>query len=140
MALYRVLLLFSLHGYDSPDVAVEEVPREASPDAHLGGLLGRDESDRGDLGDAAGGDDGADEEEGEHDCNEDDHRVDNHIEAAEAEDIGGICSLVPLLDAEEGGAPVGAEEEQEEHEARVATASTLSSTRLYGRTTASATA
>mmetsp|Transcript_43526 Transcript_43526/g.142812 ORF Transcript_43526/g.142812 Transcript_43526/m.142812 type:complete len:399 (+) Transcript_43526:224-1420(+) len=43
-----------------PDVREEEVPREVSPDAQLGGLLGRDETDRGDLGDAAGGDDGAD--------------------------------------------------------------------------------
>ena len=116
MALYRVLLLFSLHGYDSPDVAVEEVPREAHHDAQLGGLLGRDEADPGDLGDAAGGDDGADEEEGEHDCNEDDHRVDNHIEAAEAEDCIGIIDPGALLDAEEDGAPVGAEEEKEKHE------------------------
>mmetsp|Transcript_21933 Transcript_21933/g.70662 ORF Transcript_21933/g.70662 Transcript_21933/m.70662 type:complete len:317 (-) Transcript_21933:107-1057(-) len=43
-----------------PDVAVEEVPREAHPDAQLGGLLGRDETDCGDLGDATGGDDGTD--------------------------------------------------------------------------------
>ena len=38
----------------------EQVPCEAGPDVQLGGLLGRDETDRGDLGDAAGGDDGAD--------------------------------------------------------------------------------
>ena len=58
-------------------MAVEEVPREAHHDAQLGGLLGRDESDRGDLGDATGGDDGADEEEGEHDRKKDDHRVEH---------------------------------------------------------------
>ena len=53
--------LFSRH--DSPDVAVEEVPREAEHDAQLGGLLGRDEADLGDLGDTSGGDDGSDHEE-----------------------------------------------------------------------------
>ena len=47
----------------SPNVAVEEVPREAHPDAQLGGLRGRDESELGNLGDAAGGDDGSDQKE-----------------------------------------------------------------------------
>jgi len=87
-------------------------------EGQLGLLVGRDEAERGQLGDATGGEDGTDEEEDEDGGDQGDHRVDNHIEAAEAEDISGIYSLVPLLDAEEDGGPVGAEEEEEEHEAR----------------------
>ena len=47
----------------SPNVAVEEVPREAERQRELGRLVGRDETKRWDLGDLAGGDDGSDQKE-----------------------------------------------------------------------------
>ena len=46
-----------------PYVAVEEVPREADRQHQLWWLLVRDEANRGDFGDAAGGHDGTDEED-----------------------------------------------------------------------------
>ena len=100
----------------APDVAVEEVPLEPVREGQLGQLLGRDEAKRGQLGDATGGEDGTDEEEDEDCADQGYHRVDETRQAAEAEDVGGVGSLVPLLDAEENGRPVGAEEEEEEHE------------------------
>jgi len=60
-----------------PYVAVEEVPRHAFPEHQLGGLLGRHEPNRGDLGDAAGGDDGADKEDDESSADEHRHGDDD---------------------------------------------------------------
>ena len=101
----------------TPDVAVEEVPRDAHPDAHLGRLVGRDEADRGSLLGVAGREDGADEEEDQRGADEDEHRVDDAGQVIEAEDCISIVDAGALNDSEEDGGPVRGEEEEEEHEA-----------------------
>ena len=95
-------------------MAVEEVPRDAHPDAHLGRLVGRDEADRGSLLGVAGREDGADEEEDQRGADEDEHRVDDAGQVIEAEDCISVIDPGALLDAEEDGRPVRGEEEEEQ--------------------------
>ena len=104
-------------------MAVEEVPREAEHDAHLGGLLGRDEADLGDLGDTAGGDDGSDHEEEKDAENERYHDRDDAVQLAEAQHVERICSLsaniiIVLDDAVEDEDPVCGEKDEKRRQAR----------------------
>ena len=69
-----------------PYVAVEEVPGLALPEGQLGLLLGRDEPDRGDPGEAAGRDDGANQEDRERSADKNGHGNDDGI------GVGPICN------------------------------------------------
>ena len=102
----------------SPNVAVEEVPREAERQRELGRLVGRDETKCWDLGDLAGGDDGSNQKEDNDAEDEAYHDRDDAIQLAKAQHDEGKIETGPLGNAVEDEDPVSGEEDEQREQAR----------------------